>query len=93
MRITQEMVSLIADKLVSSLLDEEFIIFTEEPSELKEILESIIIEDLQQEEKLNEEVKQIITSHSTEMDKENVDYRRMFQMVKKRLVRERDLVL
>ena len=45
------------------------------------------------EDKLDEEVKKIITSHANEMDTGNVDHRRMFQMIKKKLVRERDLVL
>mgnify|MGYP001231814622 FL=1 len=93
MRLKKEMVELISDKLTSSLLDEEFIIFTEDSSKLKEIIADIIIEDLMIEDKLDEEVKKIITSHANEMDTGNVDHRRMFQMIKKKLIRERDLVL
>ena len=93
MRLKKEMIELISDKLTSSLLDEEFIIFTEDSSELKEVISGIIIEDLMIEDKLDEEVKQIIAGHSTEMDHGNVDHRRMFQMIKKKLVRERELVL
>jgi hypothetical protein len=93
MRLKKEMIQLITDKLTSSLLDEEFIIFTEDPSELKEIISDIIIEDLMIEDKLDDEVKKIIASHASEMDSGNVDHRRMFQMIKKKLVRERDLVL
>ncbi len=93
MRLKKEMIALITDKLTSSLLDEEFIIFTEDSSKLKEIISNIIIEDLMLEDRLDEEVKKIIASHTNEMDSGNVDHRRMFQMIKKKLVRERDLVL
>lgn len=93
MRLKKEMIELLTDKLTSSLLDEEFIIFTEDSSKLKEILRDIIIEDLMIEDKLDEEVKKIIASHANEMDTGNVDHRRMFQMIKKKLVRERNLVL
>ena len=93
MRLKKEMIQLITDKLTSSLLDEEFIIFTEDTSKLKEIISDIIIEDLMVENKLDDEVKKIIASHASEMDSGNVYHRRMFQMIKKKLVRERDLVL
>tara|TARA_Y100000031_G_scaffold149360_1_gene187076 strand:+ start:358 stop:639 length:282 start_codon:yes stop_codon:yes gene_type:complete len=93
MRLKKEMIQLIVDKLTSSLLEEEFIIFTEGTSELKEIINDIIVEDLMVEDKLDAEVKKIIESHASEMDSGNVDHRRMFQMIKKKLVRERDLVL
>ncbi len=57
MRLKKEMIALITDKLTSSLLDEEFIIFTEDFSKLKEIISDIIIEDLMVEDKLDGEVK------------------------------------
>ena len=53
----------------------------------------IIIDELMQEDKLNDEVKELLKSHETELDKGNIDYRRMFQMVKQKLARERGIVL
>lgn len=93
MRLTKEMIKLVSSKLTKSLLDEEFIIFTEESSKLEEIINNIISEDLKIEDKLNEEVKQIMASHANEMDRGNVQYGTLFQMIKKKLVRERGIVL
>jgi hypothetical protein len=45
------------------------------------------------EDRLNDEVKDILRDHQDEMDKDNVDYSRMFTMVKTKLARERNLVL
>lgn len=93
MRLKKEMIKLISSKMVNSLLKEEFIIFTENPSKLEEIINSIITEDLMVEDKLNQEVKKIIDSHANEAEYRNLDHGRMFQMVKRTLVRERNLIL
>ena len=45
------------------------------------------------EDRLNDEVKEILRDFEDEMDKGNVDYSRMFTMVKTKLARERNLVL
>ena len=60
---------------------------------LRTRIASIIEEDLLIEDRLNEEVKDILRDHQDEMDKDNVDYSRMFTMVKTKLARERNLVL
>ncbi len=93
MRLKKEMIKLISSKLVNSLLDEEMIIFTEESSKLEELISRIITDDLRVEDRLNEEVRKIIESHSGKIDSRNLDYRAVFQMIKKKLVRERNLVL
>ncbi len=93
MRLKKEMIKLISSKLVNGLLDEEMIIFTEESSKLEELISRIITDDLRVEDRLNEEVKKIIESHSSKIDSRNLDYRAVFQMIKKKLVRERNLVL
>ncbi len=93
MRLSKEMIKLVSNKLARSLLEEELIIFTEESSKLEELLKNIITDDLRVEDKLNEEVKNIMASYEKEIDRGNVDYREIFTMIKKKLVRERDLVL
>jgi hypothetical protein len=60
---------------------------------LRTRISHIIEEDLLVEDRLNEEVKNILRDHQDEMDKDNVDYSRMFTMVKTKLARERNLVL
>jgi len=93
MRLSKEMIKIVSNKLARSLLEEELIIFTEETSKLEEFLNNIITDDLRVEDRLNEEVKNIMDSYSKEIDRGNVDYREIFTMIKRKLVRERDLVL
>ena len=93
MRLSKEMITIVSNKLVRSLLKEELIIFTEDSSKLEECLNNIITDDLKVEDRLNEEVKNIMASYATEIDRGNVDYREIFTMIKKKLIRKRDLVL
>lgn len=74
-------------------MDEEMIIFTDETSRLEEIIAQIITSDLMIEDKLNDEVKKIIDSHTGGVGSRDIDYGVMFQMIKKKLVRERKLIL
>ena len=45
------------------------------------------------EDQLNDEVRDILTQHAEEMRRTNVEYREMFKMIKKKLARERDIIL
>jgi hypothetical protein len=45
------------------------------------------------EDRLNEEVKELLRAHTAEIERGNIDYARMFTMVKRQLVRERGLIL
>ncbi len=53
----------------------------------------IILHDLQAEDTLDEEVKGILEAHRREIDAGQVDYNKMFQMIKKKLAQERNIVL
>jgi hypothetical protein len=42
---------------------------------------------------LNEEVRDILEQHQEEINKGNIDYQKMFMMIKRKLAQERGLVL
>ncbi len=93
MRLRKEMIRRISDKVVDRLLRRETIEIGMSEEALRTRIAGIIEEDLLIEDRLNEEVKDILRDHQDEMDKDNVDYSRMFTMVKTKLARERNLVL
>ncbi len=45
------------------------------------------------EDRLNEEVRQLLKVHAPEIEKGRLDYRKLFEMTKQKLVRERNIVL
>ena len=93
MRITKEFVETLSKKVVRSLTDKDLIIREETIDKLETIVAGIIIEDLMVEDRLNEEVKTLLESKTEEYERSMMDYGRVFQMVKSKLVRERGLIL
>ena len=93
MRLKKELIERISKKMVRSLIDNNYIIWDERPEKLEAIIEEIITEDLMVEDRLNEEVKMLLESRTKDYERDMMDYGRVFQMVKSKLVRERGLIL
>ncbi|MFL2915880.1 MAG: DUF507 family protein [Nitrospinia bacterium] len=93
MRIQKELTELLAKKIVKSLIDKNLIIWEESPEKLQSIVNEIITKDLMVEDLLNDEVKTLLESKTDEYERDMMDYGRVFQMVKSKLVRERGLIL
>ena len=93
MRLQKEFIETISKKIVRSLIDKDLIIWEETTEKLETIISGIITEDLMVEDLLNEEVKTLLESKTEEYERSMMDYGRVFQMVKSKLVRERGLIL
>jgi uncharacterized protein len=93
MRITKELTELLTKKIVKSLIHQDLIIWEDTHEKLQAIINAIITEDLMVEDMLNEEVKTLLESKTQEYERDMMDYGRVFQMVKSKLVRERGLIL
>ena len=61
--------------------------------DLLENVTGAITRDLMVEDDLNREVDDILRAHQSELQQESVDYRRMFQLIKHKLAKERGLIL
>ena len=93
MRLRKEMIERIARRVVGRLVRREMISEDSNEEVLRTRIAHVIEADLMVEDRLNDEVKEILRDFEDEMDKGNVDYSRMFTMVKTKLARERNLVL
>jgi hypothetical protein len=93
MRLRKKLIDYVAQTVATSLLDKELLILDGSAETLTAEIRRLITEDLLVEDRLNEEVKDILRAHTSEIDRGNIDYARMFAMVKKQLVKERGLIL
>ena len=75
------MIDRISEKIVMRLLEKELISPDLKIDVARTRISNAIEEDLLVEDKLNEEVKEILYEFQDEMDEGNVDYSRMFSMV------------
>lgn len=60
---------------------------------IMQIIIKLIFDDLIKEDKLNEEVRQIMLEYRDEIDQKNIRYGDLFKMIKKKLANERGIVL
>lgn len=93
MRLRQEEIDYIAWKILRSLKENEVIDIIGEEDLAADRLRQSLTENLAVEDQLNREVDDILRNHLKEIQRDSVDYRRMFQMVKTKLARERNLVI
>ncbi len=93
MRLQKELIDKISLKITQALIDGDFLIWEERPEKLQAIVNNIITEDLMIEDRLNEEIKMLLESRTKEYERDMMDYGRVFQMIKSKLVRERGLIL
>ncbi len=93
MKLSKERVASLATAIVDTLLKEGLITVSSKKESLIGKIESTILDDLQIEDRLNIEIRGMLKGYEREIEKGEVDYQKMFQMVKKQLVRDRNLIL
>ena len=93
MRLRKKMIDHLAKTVADRLLTPGLV--TVEGSREKVVAEinRLVTNDLLVEDQLNEEVKAMLRVHTAEIERGNIDYARMFTMVKRKLVQERGLIL
>jgi hypothetical protein len=92
MRLTKNQVEYISYRITKELHDKG-LVDIDDPRRMVAAMITIITGELQVEDRLNDEVREILTQHSEEMRRTNVEYREMFKMIKKKLARERKIIL
>ncbi len=93
MKFKKERVVILSINIIEGLIKSGHIAHSAPKEELIKKVQNTITDDLMVEEKLNEEVREILKSYSKQLEQESVNYQKMFQMVKDKLVKERGIIL
>ena len=93
MRMTKERTRVMALAILERLQGHQLFEVTGSKDKLVAALEKVIADELSVEERLNDETRSILKAYEAECDNRRVDYQTMFTMVKKKLVKERGLIL
>jgi hypothetical protein len=93
MRIPKGWVPLLAKKIVDNLLLKGLVKPIVPPGKLLLETEELIVNELTVEDRLNEEVRELLKGYAPEIEKGRMDYRRLFDLTKQKLAKERNLVL
>jgi hypothetical protein len=93
MRLSKERIRHMADSLATRLEQEGHVVLTGQHKAFVDSLEHVVIEELLIEDRLNAEVRQLLKAYERQIESGQVDYQKMFTMIKQKLVRERGIIL
>lgn len=93
MRLKKERIAALARTLVDQLTEQQAIRLEASKAETISSLEQIITEELMIEDRLEAEVRQILETYRVQIERGQVDERKMFLMIKKQLAKERGIIL
>lgn len=92
MLLARDYVAHMANQVVKRLVEGGHI-ETKAPEAVSQRVRQRMMEELTVEDRLNEEVRQILIDHQDEMRRTSVSYQEMYKKVKQQLARDRKLVL
>ena len=92
MRLTGNEIEYISRKIVKTLVGDGRL-EVDSVSRVAEAIARVVTEELQIEDRLNEEVRETLLQHASEMERSNVTYTEMFKMLKRKMAKEKGIVL
>ena len=93
MRVPRTWIAPLAKKIADVLLSEELVLRDVEARDLAAAIEPIMLEELMVEDRLNDEVRQILSDHESNIDGNQMDYRKLFDMTKRKIIEEREIII
>ncbi len=92
MLLSRDYVGYMASEVVKHLVAAQMI-EARAPEALVQRIRQTMLEELTVEDRLNEEVRQILSQYADEMRRSGASYQEMYKKVKSQLARERKLIL
>lgn len=93
MRVPKGWVSPLADEIVKSLTKKKFIELKSPQEEITNLVSELIFDELSVEDRLNKEVRELLKKYDIEIEKGRLDYRKLFELTKQKLIKERNVIL
>jgi hypothetical protein len=92
MRLSSDEIQFIARKIVKTLVAGGRLEVDDE-TRVAEGIARVIIEELSVEDRLNEEAREVLAQHMTQMERSDITYSEMFKKVKRELAKKKGIVL
>ena len=92
MRIPKGWVPVIASEIVEELINKDMVKIQLTEVQLKALMAELMMEELMVEDRLNE-VREMLKQFDSEIEKGRLDYRKLFDMTKRKLIQERNIII
>jgi hypothetical protein len=93
MRLPKEMIKHMADAIAANLESKGLVEYEVPKNTISEKIVDVITADMLAEDKLNKEVEKLLSAHEAEIARGQMDYRKVFEMTKQKLAKEKGIVL
>lgn len=93
MRLSKAMIKYLSDAIAANLESKGLAEYEVPAGKISDLVADVITEDMLAEEKLNKDVEKLLAPHEAEMARGMMDYRKMFDLTKQKLAKERGIVL
>jgi hypothetical protein len=92
MRRREEIAVRFADAIVKRLVTRKLVEVKDE-ARVRTALQKVVIENLQTEDQIDTEARQLLQTHARDIREKGLDYRQLFSKAKEKLARDRGFVL
>lgn len=92
MRLQSDEIDYIARKLVKTLVADGRLAVDDE-GRVAQGVARVIVDELMVEDRLNDEVREILAQHSSQMERSDITYSEMFKKTKRELARKKGIIL
>ncbi|MFQ3574046.1 MAG: DUF507 family protein [Thermodesulfovibrionales bacterium] len=93
MRIPRSWLPIISNKIIHNIEKKNLAKLNVPKQQAIEETERLLFDELSVEDRLNEEVREMLKKFESEIEKNRLDYRKLFEMTKNKLIKERNIVL
>jgi hypothetical protein len=92
MALRTEFVEFVVEKVLEELVDRDLIEIPDEDAVREKVFE-VLNEEVTLEDRLNDEVRTLLNEYSNQIRESGASYQETFKLIKRKLVRERKIVL
>ena len=93
MKLSNEQINFIADKLNRLLKDDDLVTYKTSEQNVKNKIFSIIQSNINEEKTIDNEVKQILKENEVLIKSSNMSYSKLFTMTKKKIAKDKKFIL
>jgi len=87
------MIKYLSDAIAANLETKELAEYEVTREAISAKIAEVITANMLAEDKLNKDVEKLLVAHEAEIAKENMDYRKLFDLTKQKLAKDRGIVL
>jgi hypothetical protein len=93
MRLSKDLIQHLADSIAANLDSKGIVKFDVPRRAIAAKIAEVITANMMEEERLNKDVEKLLSAHEAEIAKGQMDYRKVFELTKQKLAKDRGFVL